>query len=113
MNNAEYAHLIAMLKKQMDKENYFYNATGTTGNITTTKTRKKMPKYPTREALKKRKIVDRDRTWLTKIYLDRDISGIPQTTFLKLWAKGLLKIQLTEEGQKQGFISALIRKGEQ
>lgn len=61
---------------------------------------------------KYKKLSDRDRTYLMKIYLDPVSASdrIPLTVYQKLIKGGYLKIELTDEGKKAGFITAIQEK---
>jgi len=61
---------------------------------------------------KYKKLSDRDRTWLMKLYLDpiSFTDRVPFTVFNKLIKGEYLKIELTEEGKKAGFITAIQEK---
>jgi len=61
---------------------------------------------------KYKKLSDRDRTWLMKIYLDPigSTDRIPLTVYSKLVKGDYIKIELTEEGKKAGFITAVQEK---
>lgn len=61
---------------------------------------------------KYKKLSDRDRTYLMKIYLNplEASSRIPLTVFQKLIKGDYVKIELTEEGKKAGFITAIQEK---
>lgn len=61
---------------------------------------------------KYKKLSDRDRTYLMKIYLDPVAASerIPLSVYQKLIKGGYVKIELTDEGKKAGFITAIQEK---
>jgi len=61
---------------------------------------------------KYKKLSDRDRTYLMKIYLNpiEASSRIPLTVYQKLIKGGYVTIELTDEGKKAGFITAIQEK---
>lgn len=85
--------------------------TNTVGDRPRSRRIRKLPKKPTFAALKKRKLSDRDETWLGKIFLKKDLDKVPSQILLKLFAHEMIEIKLTEKGQKTGIIEAILQVG--